>query len=46
MGSLLKILSFAVDVAKGISSIFRIFRRKQVEKKDEKEESELEKIIK
>jgi len=45
MGNLLKILSFAVDIAKGIGKLMKTFRRKQIQKKDEKEQADVEKII-
>ena len=45
MGNLLKVLSFAVDIFKGVGSITKSIKKTDRKKKDEKEESELTDII-
>ena len=45
MGNLFKILAFVVDIAKGLGNVVKNLQKQNRIKKDEKEQSDLEKII-
>jgi len=45
MKDLLKVLSFAVDIAKGLGKLITMLQKEDRKKKDEKEQAEIEELI-